>query len=250
VEVAPGLRPEPQPLRVLHNGRFSLPAGRYRVRVRWAARDPLPARSPAAIALQVGRIGPALQQWPVTPAPGGSWDAEFWLPVDAGFVGFRGTTEVERSIEALRVEAIDVVDAGVRTMTPQVLAAALYGDAMVFFHDERMYPEPGGFWTSGGRRVRLTVACPGGCGDGVTLRAHSGPQPNQLQVTTHGWRQVVELTGETAVVVRIPPAAGGGALELELETATGFAPIDFDRSRNDRRYLGAWVEVAPTLKEP
>ena len=91
VEVTPGLRPEPQPMRVLHNGRFSLPAGNYRVRVRWAAGDPLPARGPTAIALQVGRIGPPLRQWPVTPSPGASWDAEFWLPVDAGFVGFRGT---------------------------------------------------------------------------------------------------------------------------------------------------------------
>ncbi len=47
VAVTPGLRPEPQPVRVLHNGRFSLPAGRYRVVIDWASRDPLPARAGA-----------------------------------------------------------------------------------------------------------------------------------------------------------------------------------------------------------
>ena len=45
VGVTPGLRRESQPVRVLHNGRFSLPAGRYRVAVTWADRDPLPARA-------------------------------------------------------------------------------------------------------------------------------------------------------------------------------------------------------------
>ena len=140
VSVTPGLRPEPQPLRVLHNGRFSLPAGRYRVVVRWATRDPLPAGAGSAIALQVGRIGPALQEWQVTPVPAGEWTAEFWLPADAGFVGFRGSIEVERSIAELRIEALDIVDAGVRTTTPQVLAAAAYHGTLVLFHDEAMYP--------------------------------------------------------------------------------------------------------------
>ena len=43
--VTPGLRPEPQPMRVLHNGRFSLPAGTLpRARAAGPARDPLPAQ--------------------------------------------------------------------------------------------------------------------------------------------------------------------------------------------------------------
>jgi hypothetical protein len=249
VEVAPGLRPDPQPLRVLHNGRFSLPAGRYRVRVHWAERDPLPAPGPTAIGLQVGRIGPALHQWPVTPVPGGKWDGEFWLPVDAGFVGFSGSTELERSIGRLQIEPIDIENAGTRTPTPQVLAATAFGDIVVLFHDERMYPEPGGFWTAGSRLVRLTIACPGGCREGVTLRVHSGLQPNRLRVATHGWNQTLDLQGEAPVQLRLPPPAGGGAIEVDLETASGFVPIERDPSRHDRRYLGAWVEVAPATQE-
>ena len=249
VLVTPGLRTQPQPMRVLHNGRFSLPAGRYRVRVRWGGRDPLPASSGAALDLQVGRIGPPYQRWTVSPAPGASWDAEFWLPVDAGFVGFRGTPELERSIDELRIEPIDVVDAGARTPTPQVLAAAAYGDLVVLFHDERMYPESRGFWTAGGRLVRLTIACPGGCRDGVTLRAHSGLRPNQLRLATHGWSQTLELQDETLVPVYVPPVAGGGAIALDVEAATGFVPIEVDPALRDRRNLGAWIEVAAGRQE-
>jgi hypothetical protein len=249
VSVTPGSRPEPQPLRVLHNGRFSLPAGRYRVVVRWAAREPLPARSGMPIALQVGRIGPPLQQWPLTPLPGGEWTAEFWLPADAGFVGFRGAPELERSIDELRIEALDVVDAGARTRAGQVLAASAYGRTIVLFHDETTYPESTGFWTIGERLARLTIACPGGCARGVTLRVHSGKRPTQLRLATHGWRQDVDLQGETTVAVPVPAPADGGAIVLEAVTTSGFVPIEVDPSVRDRRYLGAWIEVDTTPED-
>jgi hypothetical protein len=247
--VRPGLRPEPQPLRVLHNGRFSLPAGRYRAVVRWATRDPLPARAGTPIGLQVGRIGPPLQQWPLTPVPGGEWTTEFWLPTDAGFVGFRGAPDLERSIEELRIEALDVVDAGARTLTGQVLAASAYGGTIVLFHDETTYPESTGFWTTGERQARVTIACPGGCGRGVTLRVHSGKRPTQLRLATHGWRQTIDLQGETTVAIMVPSPADGGAIELEAMTTSGFMPVEVDPSVRDRRYLGAWIEVDATGEE-
>ncbi|MGD9905867.1 MAG: hypothetical protein AB7U83_20530 [Vicinamibacterales bacterium] len=249
VGVTPGLRRQPQPLRVLHNGRFSLPAGRYRVVVRWETRDPLPAGDRAVVALQVGRIGAPLTEWTVAPQPGGTWSEPFWLPVDAGFVGFRGTPEVERSIAELRVEADDVLDAGERTATPQVLAAAFYGETMVLFHDEAMYPERTGFWTTGERQARVTVACPGGCTGGVTLRVHSGKRPNHLRLATHGWRQALDLHGEDAVTIAVPPPAAGGVIEIDTETTTGFVPAEVDSSIRDHRYLGAWIEVQPASQE-
>jgi hypothetical protein len=243
VGVTPGLRSAPQPVRVLHNGRFSLPAGRYRVVVDWATRDPLPARPGAALSLQIGRIGPPLVTWTVDPVPGGTFSQEIVLPVDAGFVGLRGNTELERSIAAIRFDAVDVVDAGARTPAPQVLAAATYGDAVVYFHDELMYPEATGFWTTGQRPARLTIACPGGCRHGVMLRVHSGKRPNHLRLSTHGWSRELDLFGETMVEVPVPPPAQGGVIELDTVTTTGFMPIEVDPAIRDRRYLGAWIEV-------
>ena len=250
VGVAMGQRTDPQPVRVLHNGRFSLPAGRYRVVVRWAERDPLPARPGATIGLQVGRIGSPLRVWTVAPAPGGTWQEDFVLPVDVGFVGFRGTPELERSIAELRVEPLDVVDAGDRTVTPQVLAATAYGPIAALFHDESIYPESSGFWTTGERPARVTIACEGGCGRGVSLRIHSGKRPNHLWLSTHGWSHEMDLDGERVVLVAVPPPAEGGVIELEARTSTGFVPIDVDPTIHDRRYLGAWVEPVAAPEEP
>lgn len=250
VGVTPGLRPEPQPMRVLHNGRFSLPAGRYRAVVDWATRDPLPARAGTSLGLQVGRIGAPLTTWTVSPTPGGRWQDEFWLPVDAAFVGLRGTPELERSIASIRFEPLELEDAGSRTTTPQVLAAARYGPFLVLFHDELMYPESAGFWTTGQRPARLTIACPGGCRDGVTLRVHSGKRPNHLRLSTHGWSHELDLFGETLVDVAVPPPAEGGVIELDTGTTTGFVPIEVDPAIRDRRYLGAWIQVALPAKDP
>jgi hypothetical protein len=249
VGVTPGLRKEPQPVRVLHNGRFSLPAGRYRLVVWWASRDPLPARPGATVALQVGRIADPLTTWTVTPTPGGRWSEEFWLPVDAGFVGLRGSSEVERSIASIRIEAVDVVDQGARVATPQVLAAAAYGDTLAFFHEELMYPEPGGFWTTGQRPARVTLACAGGCAAGVTLHVHSGQRPNHLRLATHGWSQELALSGDTMVDVQIPPPATGNTILLDLVTTTGFVPMAVDPSLRDERYLGVWVAPQPSAKD-
>ena len=242
VGVAAGQRTDPQAVRVLHNGRFSLPAGRYRAVALWGARDPLPARAGATIGLQVGRIGGPLREWPVEPTPGGTWQQEFVLPVDAGFVAFRGSTELERSIASLRIEALDVVDAGARTVTPQVLAAAAYGGLVVLFHDGALYPEPGGFWTTGERLARMTVSCDGGCARGVVLRVHSGNQPNRLRLSSHGWFQDVHLAGRQAVDVLVPPPPTGQVIEFAAITTTGFVPSDVDPAIRDRRYLGAWIE--------
>lgn len=248
--VTPGLRTQPQPIRVLHNGRFSLPAGRYRLVVRWASRSPLPAPAGTPLALQIGRVGTPLTTWPVTPVPDGNFTSEVWLPVDAAFVGLRGSPELERSIAEIRFEPLDVVDAGHRVATPQVLATAAYGDILVLFHDEPMYPERTGFWTTGGRRTRISIACPGGCGRGMVLRLHSGKRPNHVRLSTHGWSHDLALRGETPVEVLVPPPADGDVIPLEIDAVSGFVPAEVDPSTPDPRFLGAWVEVAGPPKEP
>jgi hypothetical protein len=119
----------------------------------------------------------------------------------------------------------------------------------VLFHDESIAAERRGFWTFGQRRVQVTIACPEGCVDGVTLRVHSGNRPNHLQLSTHGWRHEVDLSGETPVAVPIPPPTAGGSIELDITTTTGFVPFEVDPSNADRRYLGVWIEMDVTREE-
>jgi hypothetical protein len=249
LSVTPGARSAPQPVRVLHNGRFSLPAGRYTLVVRWASAENLSTRQ-ETIGLQFGRIGPPLREWRVEPSPGGEWREEIWLPVDAAFIGLRGSPQLERAIAEIRVEPIEVVDAGRRRPGPQVLAAAELGGATVMFHDEAVYPEPGGFWTRGQRVARVTVACPGGCVDGLVLRIHSGRRANHVRLSTAGWSYDGELQADSPILVRVPPAAADGLVGLEAVSTTGFVPMEVDPSLRDRRLLGVWVEVVPATDAP
>lgn len=242
LKVTPGARRDPQPARVLHNGRFSMPAGRYRVDLRYAAESPLPAAESEPIALQIGRLGAPLRAWSLTPSPGGHWQTEIDLPLDAGFVGFVGSPTLERSVAEIALTPLSLVDRARRVRAPQVLAAAQYGPTTVLFHDVRAYPERTGFWTMGEQRMQLAMANDEGHDGGIRLTLHSGPQANRVEISTAGWREVVDLQPETTASVTLPRPPRR-VIELEIQTDRGFVPARVDASSQDRRNLGAWVEV-------
>lgn len=246
--VRPDQRGDPQPIRVLHNGRFSLPAGRYHVDIRWSDRDPLPAFGSQPVGLQVGRIGPVLEQWAVQPAPGRYSQAEFSLPVDAGFVGFRGTRDVERSVAAITITPIDIVDEALRTPTPPVLAASRYPGGIVLFHDDQTFPEPSGFWTVPDRDTSITLAL-APSSEPASLQLHPGPEPNRVTIATYGWSEDEELTPGAQTVVTLPDPTRR-IVPLTIRTSTGFVPSERNPASGDHRRLGAWVEVVPVSPNP
>lgn len=241
--VGPGMHRGAQPVRVLHNGRFSLPAGRYRVEMKWRPEDAFRVSGPQRIELQVGRIGPPLERWSVEASPGGQSGAEFVLPVDAGFVGFRGSTDVERSLASITIAPVDVVDAVRRTRTPQVLSAIRYASTVVLFHDEQVYPEPAGFWTVPGRTTSVTLALSTADAAPAALHLHPGLTPNHVGVMAYGWRRDLDLTPEVIETVHLPDPSRR-IVPVSFETATGFVPAERDSRSRDKRRLGAWVEVA------
>ena len=239
--VKPLQRSDPQPVRVIHNGRFSLPAGTYEIAVQF--NDRIPA-SGVALSLQVGRNGPPLHAWTMAPQARSRWTTTLWLPVDASFVGLRGSVEVERAIDAITITPTTVVDAGARPLVPIVLAAAEYPTATFFFHNEQLYPEPRGFWTIGGQASQVTVAAEPGHTTPVTLRMHPGAKANRVTLSTFGWQQQYDLVPGQAAEVELPQFASG-VVPLTISVETGFYPRDIDRSSTDRRFLGIWVEVKP-----
>jgi hypothetical protein len=236
-ELEPGLRTEQQPMRVLHNGRFSLPAGRYRVEVDWNG-----ARTGDTIGLQIGRTGNAWQSWPVNPRPGERWSAEFSLPLDASFVGLRGTPELERAVRHVRIVPTAVVDETRRPRTSEVIAASHSNGASLFYYDANAFQEEHGFWVQRARRTRVTIHRPEPNGV-LTLRVHGGPVGNRLHLASFGWERTVALLPHRPEEIEIP----GGARDLvtlELTAADGFVPREIDPGSTDPRTLGVWVEVA------
>lgn len=237
--VKAGQRSDPQPVRVIHNGRFSLPAGTYTIAVQFNDRPP---DRPQPIALQVGRNGPPLQTWTVEPTANQLWQTTLSLPVDANFVGLRGAADLERAIAAITITPSKVVDAGARPHTPVVLAAVTYPAANLYFHHEQMYPEPAGFWTIGGESAQMTLAVPPEQTSPVVLHMHPGAKANTITVSTFGWQRSYSLVPGQAADVELP-AAAGGVIPLTITAETGFYPNEIDPASRDPRFLGVWVEV-------
>ncbi|MEW6320660.1 MAG: hypothetical protein AB1635_06185 [Acidobacteriota bacterium] len=235
--VEPGARRDPQPIRVLHNGRFSLPAGRYAVEVIWSGG----ARGEGVqLGLQVGRIGPPLATWTVTPSPGGTWRETFVLPASANFVALRGDVAIEPAIAVIRFTPIDVVDAGMRPRTPPVLSARADRGVVMLFHDEQIYPEASGFWSVGGARTLVTLAF-GDEAQPRVLRVHSGGIPNRTVLSGHGWRRTLDLTPAQPVDVPLPE--GPSVFHLAIDTRDAYVPARRDPASTDERRLGIWVEI-------
>jgi hypothetical protein len=239
LSVHPMQRSDPQPVRVIHNGRFSLPAGSYTIAVDFNDRTPDRAHP---LSLQIGRNGPPLQTWSMQPQPRQHWETSLWLPVDANFVGLRGPVELERAVESITITPTAVIDSGDRPRIPVVLAAASYPAASVFFHEEQMYPEGAGFWTAGAHASRMTVAVPAGQTTPVTLHVHSGGTPNIATFSTFGWTQRVALKPGQAADVELPMFPSG-VIPLTIDVESGFSPKDTDPASTDPRFLGIWVEL-------
>jgi hypothetical protein len=237
LRAGPGLRTAPQPLPLLWNARFALPAGGYRVR--------LSRRAPAAettLALQIGRAGPALEQWDVT---GPLWEHQFTVPLDAVFVGFRAPSTLSAGDGALEITPVHVVDESKRLARPSIIGAQHHGPATVFFHDDFVFPEPNGYWTRGRATTDVTYATNPGSSATVHLRVHCGPVANELVLRTPAWEQRLVIEPGAASLVAVPttphPVLGIRLAAVQIAVRHGFVPADFDRASTDRRRLGCWI---------
>jgi hypothetical protein len=234
--VLPGIRRDPQPIRVLHNGRFSMPAGRYRVEIEWGE-----TLETETLGLQVGRTGDAWFEWPVAPRRGERWSQEFGLPMDASFVGLRGTAALERAVKQAWIVPLSVTDAMRRPSLPTVIGASHSGPAALFYYDVNAFPERTGFWVAGGQTTRVSIERPPST-EPLTLRVHSGNIPNRLHVSTNGWSRSLTLQPRLRDDLEIP-TGNRSLVTLELATETAFVPSALDPASPDHRPLGVWVEV-------
>ena len=240
LSAVPGQRTGRQPLRVVLNARFRLPAGSYVVDVEGSSSAGTVPN--AAIFLQIGREGAALESWPLTMAAGEHVQHRINVPLDAEFVGFRAAPSVEPTIAALRITPVTIVETRRRFQTFPVLSAALFETVTAFFHDRHIFSERDGFWVTGRATARMTLSKVRDTDPGVMLAIHSGARPNVVTLSTHEWSQRLELVPGITERLMVPSRAGDLFIPLAIETADGFVPAEVERSR-DRRLLGAWVAV-------
>jgi hypothetical protein len=242
VSAVPGKRTDPQPLRVVLNARFRLPAGDYALDL--TGSESAGTVPKAAIALQIGREGRPLETWPLALGRGERVRQPFQVPIDAEFVGFRASRQVEETIAELRVSALSVVDVRRRFRTPTVLSAAAFEPARLFFHDGNAYPERDGFWTKGRTTTQMTLMKTRETDPAVLLAVHSGARPNVVTLSTPDWSQKLELVPGVTERVVVPSREGQRFVTFAVTTSDGFVPAEIEASR-DRRLLGAWIAFIP-----
>jgi hypothetical protein len=239
----PGLRTAPQPIDVLWNARFALPAGEYSVELRRPAGA---SRSNTILGIQVGRVGPPLEQWIVA---GDVSEYRLTLPIDAIFVGFRAPSDLARSDGELRITPVRVVDERKRVGRPPVLSATRYGMTTAFFHDDVVVGEPNGYWTRGGATTQITYAADAASPATIDVLVHCGPVTNRVTLATPGWTATLVLEPGNLATVAIPtapqPDPGVRVAALDVSVQDGFVPADVDRTSADRRFLGCWIGAQP-----
>lgn len=238
----PGERTDPQPVRVVLNARFRLPAGKYVLDLRGS--ESAGTGPNASMALQIGREGRPIETWPLTLGRDERASREFDVPLDAEFVGFRAPRQVEKTIAELRVSPLNVVETRKRFPAGTVLSAAAFPPARVFFHDSYSYPEAEGFWVRGRTTARMTLLKTRDSDTGILLAVHSGARANIVTLATPGWSQKLELMPGVTQRVIVPSKEGERFMPLTIESTGGFVPAEVEGNR-DRRLLGAWIAFIP-----
>jgi len=150
-----------------------------------------------------------------------------------------------RADEAARdqLDGLELVPVALDPSAPAVAAprrAVRYGEVVVFFLDERAFPEPSGFWVGGARQaaVMLTSDRPEAP---VPLILRNGAVDNSVSLEFAGRREEIALRAEEERRIDVPLDPRRGAALVRIRSASTFRPSDVDPASRDTRRLGVYV---------
>ncbi|MGH9310535.1 MAG: hypothetical protein ACRD1U_14245 [Vicinamibacterales bacterium] len=205
-----------------------LPAGEYRVTV-------VPEGAPGWLMIGIARDQFALH---TIQLPAASMPLRFPLPVRGLVV--RGDEEAQRVVGGLAIEPVSILRPDDRLTSDMARRAVRYGDATVFFLDDRSFPEPDGFWVGGARESRVVVQSlvPR---NAMPLILRNGPVENTVTLEADGWRRDLRLAAGEERRIDVPLDSARGGLALRIVSSTGFRPSEHDATSGDERFLGVWM---------
>jgi hypothetical protein len=217
----------------------AVPAGRYRIHVQ--------ATAPGGWLL----IGIAQDQFSLRTEPlseqTSAIDIEFPVDVRALIVGADELARqriVRLSVEPLSTQpSSDKADAGFARR------AVRYGNASVFFMDERSFPEPEAFWI-GGARESTVVVQPDVPGEAIRLSLRNAPVANRVTITAGSWREVFDLGPGEEREASVPVDQARQAAAISIGSRAGFRPSEMEQGSRDDRFLGVWVRLQNLATPP
>lgn len=164
------------------------------------------------------------------------------FPVDVRALLVRVDEDARRNIRGLSVEPLRIVLPEDRLTDEYARHAVRYGQATVYFLDERSFPEPEAFWVGGARSTQIVIN-PDEPRATATLHLRNGGAGNTLLISTPGWREEMRLAPGEERRLQVPMDHTRGATLFRLTTSSGFRPSDVNPGSRDTRYLGVWVKL-------
>jgi hypothetical protein len=164
------------------------------------------------------------------------------LPVDVRGVVIRADDEARRNVRGLIVEPVSLVPPSDRLTGMPARQAVKYQEIVVFFLDDRSFPEQEAFWVGGARDTSIVLR-PDAARPAATLLVRNAPVENRILIESGGWRNELPLAPGEERRVQVPIDRGRGSVLIRFSVSSGFRPSEVDPASRDERYLGAWVKV-------
>jgi hypothetical protein len=207
-----------------------VPAGSYGVQVR-SRQEPA-----GTLKIRVGATPLVLQFMKPNPISEPSTLAALILPTRIRSLTIDGDNIATRSGVGVELQPVGTLNVDSSDSAHQ---AAHYDSGTAFFLDEQTYPEPTGFWVTGGRKSTVIVA-PQDETQGLFVR--NAPVDNHVTVEIDGNIQQLTLRpGEERLVAWPHPRRR--QLRVRITSQTGFRPSTEEPGSTDMRYLGCWIEI-------
>ena len=162
------------------------------------------------------------------------------LPAGARTLSIRADEDAREELEAVDLRRVSPSP----NMPSSELArhAVHYPSAVVFFLDDRAFPEPSGFWVGGAREADVVIAPAQPAGSaGLLLR--NAPVVNTITLESERWRQALTLGPGEERRVDVPIDPASGAALVRIASSGGFKPSEHDPSSRDTRFLGVYVKL-------
>jgi hypothetical protein len=183
-------------------------------------------------------VGVASDQFAIVMQPVAAFDAgvRIDLPVAVRGLTVRADEAARDQVDevALRPVALDVA-----AVAPDAARHAVrYDRAVVYFLDDRAFPEPSGFWVGGERDTHVVLA-PDEARGTVALALRNAPVENTVTLEFAGRREELVLKPGEERRLEMP----GGTSLVRIRSAAGFRPSQGEPSSRDTRLLGVYCRL-------
>ncbi len=164
------------------------------------------------------------------------------FPVDVRALIVRGDEDARRTVREITIEPVTVLRPDQKVTDAMARRAVRYATGVVFFLDERSFPEPEAFWVGGARQSSIVIR-PEPMTAAVRLLLRNAPVGNRVLVEAGAWRANFDLGPGEERRIEVPLDPARGAVLVRFTASSGFRPSEVAPGSRDDRFLGVWVQL-------